>query len=178
MINLAVMPIYGKTRKIFFSGTKRPMTLKLGMQHRVLDYYQVCSMMNLGWPWPILRQGQIWSLMLLYGKMVKQWIFQKLFKYMMSKLVQWCQSWYMQSTKLLNETLWISKDEVIHWPLSNVIHIQHFQTFFPQRTLGRLEPYFMWSLHGMEEWKWIQTVYVTWPRWPPRSYTRAISEVM
>ena len=21
-----------------------------------------------GWPWPILRQGQIWSLMLLYGK--------------------------------------------------------------------------------------------------------------
>ena len=35
-------------------------------------------MMTLGWPWPILRQGQIWSLMLLYGKKVKQWIFQKL----------------------------------------------------------------------------------------------------
>ena len=32
-----------KTLKIFFSGTKRPMTLKLGMQHRVLEYYQVCS---------------------------------------------------------------------------------------------------------------------------------------
>ena len=28
---------------MFFSGTKRPMTLKLGMQHRVLEYYQVCS---------------------------------------------------------------------------------------------------------------------------------------
>ena len=28
---------------IFFSGTKRPMTLKVGMQHRVLEYYQVCS---------------------------------------------------------------------------------------------------------------------------------------
>ena len=26
------------------------------------------QMMTLGWPWPILRQGQIWSLMLLYGK--------------------------------------------------------------------------------------------------------------
>ena len=26
-----------------FSGTKRPMTLKLGMQHQVLEYYQVCS---------------------------------------------------------------------------------------------------------------------------------------
>ena len=32
-----------KTLKIFFSGTKRPMTLKLGMQHWVLEYYQVCS---------------------------------------------------------------------------------------------------------------------------------------
>ena len=36
------------------------------------------QMITLGWPWPILRQGQIWSLMLLYGKKVKQWIFQKL----------------------------------------------------------------------------------------------------
>ena len=32
-----------KTLKIFFSGTKRPKTLKLGMHHRVLKYYQVCS---------------------------------------------------------------------------------------------------------------------------------------
>ena len=38
------MPIYGKKPlKIFFSGTKRQMTLKLGMQHRVLEYYQVYS---------------------------------------------------------------------------------------------------------------------------------------
>ena len=33
------------------------------------------QMMTLGWPWPILWQGQVWSLMLLYGKKVKQWIF-------------------------------------------------------------------------------------------------------
>ena len=32
-----------KTLKTFFSGTERPITLKLGMQHRVLEYYQVCS---------------------------------------------------------------------------------------------------------------------------------------
>ena len=32
-----------KTLKIFNSGTKRPMILKLGMQHQVLEYYQVCS---------------------------------------------------------------------------------------------------------------------------------------
>ena len=35
MTKMAAMPI--------FSGTKRPMTLKLGMQHWVLEYYQVCS---------------------------------------------------------------------------------------------------------------------------------------
>ena len=29
--------------KIFFSGTKRPVTLKPGMQHWVLEYYQVYS---------------------------------------------------------------------------------------------------------------------------------------
>ena len=41
MTKMAAMPIYGKNlKKIFFSGTKRPMTLKLGMQHRVLEYYE------------------------------------------------------------------------------------------------------------------------------------------
>ena len=41
-------PYMIKTLKIFFSGTKRPMTLKLGMQHWVLEYYQACSNYN---PW-------------------------------------------------------------------------------------------------------------------------------
>ena len=36
---------------------------------------QFIQMMTLSWPWPVLRQGQIWSLMLLYGKKVKQLIF-------------------------------------------------------------------------------------------------------
>ena len=44
MTRMAAMPIYGKNlKKIFFSGIKRPMTLKLGMQHRVLKCYQVLS---------------------------------------------------------------------------------------------------------------------------------------
>ena len=44
MTKTAAMPVYGKNLKtIFFSGTERPMTLKLGMKHRVLKYYQVCS---------------------------------------------------------------------------------------------------------------------------------------
>ena len=40
MTKMAAMFIYGKN---FFSGTERPMTLKVGMQHRVLEYYQICS---------------------------------------------------------------------------------------------------------------------------------------
>ena len=52
---------------------KRPMTLSTT---------KFIQMMILGWPWPILRQGQIWCLMLLCGKKVKQWIFQKLLLFM------------------------------------------------------------------------------------------------
>ena len=43
MTKMAAMPIHGKTLKIFFSGTERPMTLKLGMQHWVQEYYQFYS---------------------------------------------------------------------------------------------------------------------------------------
>ena len=43
MTKMAAMPGLVKNLKIFFSGTKRPMTLKVGMHHRVLKYYQVCS---------------------------------------------------------------------------------------------------------------------------------------
>ena len=44
MTRMAVLPIYSKNlKKVFFSGTKRPMTLKLGMQHWVLEYYQIYS---------------------------------------------------------------------------------------------------------------------------------------
>ena len=36
--------IYSKNLyKIFFSETQQQMTLKVGMPHRVLEYYQVCS---------------------------------------------------------------------------------------------------------------------------------------
>ena len=40
--------IWSKPKKIFFSRTKRLMTLKLSMQHWVLKYYEVCSNDNPG----------------------------------------------------------------------------------------------------------------------------------
>ena len=40
--------------------------------------------------------------------------------------------------------------KVIHWSSSKVTQIQHFQTSFAQKLLGRLKPNFIWSLiHGM-----------------------------
>ena len=50
MPNMAVMRICGKKPlKIFFYGTKRPMTLNIGMQHQVLEYFHVCSNDDTGW---------------------------------------------------------------------------------------------------------------------------------
>ena len=37
---MVAMPIYGNNLK---TRNKKQMTLKLGMQHQLLEYYQVCS---------------------------------------------------------------------------------------------------------------------------------------
>ena len=71
-------PYTVKTLKIFFSGPKGRWLWNLVCSIECSNTTKFVQMMTLGWPWPILRQGQIWSLMLLYGKKVKQWIFQKL----------------------------------------------------------------------------------------------------
>ena len=70
--NMAPMPIYGKNLKK--SPTSEPIdqwpwnlvcTIVYGSSTKVVQ------IMTLGWPWLILRQGQIWSHRLLYGKKVK-----------------------------------------------------------------------------------------------------------
>ena len=72
MTKMAAMSIYGKNLKtIVFPRTKRPTAVKLGMRHRVREYYQIYSKMTLFWPWPILRQGQICPLCFYMGKKVK-----------------------------------------------------------------------------------------------------------
>ena len=68
---MAAMPIYGKNLQKYSKITQKSMTLNVGMQHRYSRTSKFVQMMTLSWPWPILRQGQIWSIMLLYGKKVK-----------------------------------------------------------------------------------------------------------
>ena len=47
---------------------------------------------------------------------------------------------------------------------------QHFQTSSPLKPLGQLNSNFIWRLLRMREWKFVQMVPVTWPRWPPCPY--------
>ena len=79
MIKMAAMPIYGKNLWKYSSLELKgrwPWNLVCSIKYSSTTKF--VQMMPLGWPWPILRQGQIWSPMLLYGKKLKQLIFQKL----------------------------------------------------------------------------------------------------
>ena len=72
MTKMATMPIYGKNLKKFSSlepkgGWPWNLVCSIGCSSTT----KFAQMMTLCWPWPILRQGHIWSLMLLYGKKVK-----------------------------------------------------------------------------------------------------------
>ena len=80
--------IWWKSSKIFFFGTKRPMSLKLGIQHRVLEWYQCFHMMTLGWLSPFLWRGQICFWILLHGwKLIQHWVLIVLIHHILSTQV-------------------------------------------------------------------------------------------
>ena len=104
MINMAATPMYGKNPlKLFFSGTNREMTLKLGIQYWGLKFL---SNEILPWPWLTLRQGQIWFLMLF---MLNCWniIFYR------NYLSLWTESLYIPLTKWVHEYIWVPTVTVI-----------------------------------------------------------------
>ena len=85
MTNMATMSIYGKNLKKIFSGTKRLMTLKVGMQHWVLKYYEVCSIDDPRLTLTLFHGHDKFGPLCFYmGKKVKQWIFQN-----------YCSLWWM-----------------------------------------------------------------------------------
>ena len=76
MTNMATMPIYGKNLKK--SSTPEaigwwPWNLVCSIVYASTT--KVVQIVTLGWPWPILRQGQIWVHRLLYGRKWKLFIF-------------------------------------------------------------------------------------------------------
>ena len=75
MTKMAAMPIYGKNLKKFSSQV----TLKFGMQHWVLKYYQVCSNDDPGLTLTyFMARSNLVPYAFVWGKKVKQLIFQKL----------------------------------------------------------------------------------------------------
>ena len=73
MTNMATMPIYGKNLKKSSSPEpidRWPWSFVYSIVYASTT--KVVQIITLGWPWHILRQGQIW---LLYGKKWKLFIF-------------------------------------------------------------------------------------------------------
>ena len=117
MTHMTTMPIYGK--KLKKSSSPEPIDQWPWNMVCSIVYAsttKIVQIMTLGWPWPILRQGQIWSHRLLYGRKWKLFIFGN-----------YCslrsQSCLMHSAKWVNEVEWVSKVKVILWPWSKVTQI-------------------------------------------------------
>ena len=80
--------------------------------------------MTLGWPWPILGQGQILSHSLCIGKNGK------IMGYTETTATCELKSLYMQSTKWVSEVRWVSKVKVIPWPWPKVTQIPKLKLVF------------------------------------------------
>ena len=66
------LPMYGKNLKKSSPETEMPMTLKLGMQHRMLEYYQVFSNDDPGLTLTFYSKVRFDPLCFCMGKKVKQ----------------------------------------------------------------------------------------------------------
>ena len=99
MTDMAAMLIYGKNLKK--SSSKEPIDPWPWNIVCCIIYEsttKIVKIMTLGWPWPLLRQGQIWWHRLLYGK---KWFF---FSW---KLLQpWVSSCLKHLAKWVNDVEW------------------------------------------------------------------------
>ena len=68
MTKMAAMPIYGKNLKKSSPEPKGRWPWNLVCSIGCSSITNYVQMMTLGWPWPILRQGQIWPFTLCMGK--------------------------------------------------------------------------------------------------------------
>ena len=94
MTKMAAMPIYGKNLKKSSSPEPTdqwPWNLVCSIVY--VNTTKIVQIIYLGWPWPILRQGQIWSHRHLYGKKWKLFIFLETIAALKLKLVFRRNSW-------------------------------------------------------------------------------------
>ena len=103
-------------------------------------------MMTLGWPWLIVRQGQIWSLMLLYGKKITVNFSETVVVYDLEvgrfiQLNEYMNFCAYQRSRLFTDLR----------PRSFRFNI--FKLHLLRKPLGRLKPNHIWSIRGMWEMK-------------------------
>ena len=104
MTYMATMPIYGKNLNKSSSPEPIdwwPWNFVCSIVHA--STIKVVQIITLGWPWHILRQGQIWWHRLLYGKKWKLFIFLETFAALGLKV-----AWSIQLNELmkLSEYQW------------------------------------------------------------------------
>ena len=157
----APFPYMAKTLKIF-SGTKRPTTLKLCMQHQVLKYYEVYSNDDHALTLTFYSKVKFVPLCVCMGTHFNS-------RFPRNYWSLWTKRWHIKSIKWAHEDLWVPKVKVIHWFLSSHPDLINFKHFF-QTPQGRSKLNFMWSLHGKGELKSVKIVQVTWPRRSPWPY--------
>ena len=114
--------------------------------------------MTLGWPWSILRQGQIWKLRLFYRKNWKLLIFQN--------FCRACVTW--NGIKLWRYVRIEGQGHFLTLTQSQ-LHMK-LKTGFSQEPLGQSKPNFICKLSGSRKWKFIDMMLVTWPKWLPCLY--------
>ena len=132
MISMAAMSIYGRNFKKYSSlEPKRWWPWKLVCSIGYSSSTKFVQMMTLGWHWPILRQR-----MLLYGKKVKQWIFQKLLlsvitnrcsqlnEYMKLYEYQRSRSFIDLGPNLSDSVLLNLFSSITNWPIEAKFHVE------------------------------------------------------
>ena len=126
-------PYMVKNFKNFFSGTERPMTLKLGMQHRVLEYYQVCSNDA---PWLTLTYFTARSNLVAYA-----FVWEKVKTMAFSETIV-VYDINIGRCSQLNEymKLWVPNVKVIHWPCSKSLSFNIFKLLFLNNPLILIYP--------------------------------------
>ena len=113
------------------------------------------------WPWVDLDlfygKVKFGNISLFYRNKWKLLIFQN-----------YCSLW--PETYWDNEEMWVLKVNVISWPWPKVIYIWKLKLAFLRNHWGQSKPNFICKLSGTRKWKFIDTMVVTSPRWPPCPY--------
>ena len=124
MTNMAAMPIYGKNLKK--SSSPEPIDWwPWNLVSSILygSTTKIVQIMTLGWPWPILRQGQIGHIGFWMGKSENYLLF---WNYCSLR----SQSCLKHLAKWINEVEWVSKVKVSLWSWSKVTQVSKLKLVF------------------------------------------------